>query len=121
MVFEVCKKNLEIVQGDTVAFGLEFEEINDTGDFIDLTSAYFTVRDDFDESIKCQSSLGNGIAKEEVGLYSVSLSHEQTAELEPGTYYYDMQVGLGTEIYTIFVGVMTVLPSVTGGEPDVQD
>ena len=119
MIFEVCKKNIEIVQGDTVAFGLEFEEVNDTGDFIDLTSAYFTVRESFEGEIKAQSSLGNGIAKEEVGLYSVSLSHEQTSELTPGTYYYDMQVGIDDDIYTIFTGVLTVIPSVTGVDDNV--
>ena len=118
MIFEVAKKNLEIVQGDTVNFGLEFEEVNDTGDFIDLTSAFFTVRASFDGEIICQSSLGSGIIKEEVGLYSVSLSHDQTALLNPGTYYYDMQVGIEDEVYTIFVGVMTVIPSVTGGESE---
>ena len=115
MIFEVAKKNIEIVKGDTITFGLEFEECNDTGDFIDLDSAYFTVRDSFEGAVLCQSSLNAGIVKEEVGLYSVSLSHEQTDTLDPGEYYYDMQVGIGNDVYTIFVGVMTVIPSVTGG------
>lgn len=118
MLFDVAKKDIELVRGDTLAFGLEFVR-DDEEEFIDLDSAYFTIRAQFDESILCQASLGDGIAKESDGVYSIRVSPEQTATLSPGAYYYDMRVGVGNDEYTIFIGILNVIPSATGGETGV--
>ena len=119
MIFDVARKDIETVQGDSLVFALEFESYDDDGDIIDLSSAFFTVRGAFDGEIICQASLNSGIAKEEPGVYSVRLSPEQTANLEPGNYYYDLQVGLGDDVFTIVTGVLQSIPSVTGGESNV--
>ena len=100
--------NFSMVRGDTVAFGLELEDLDQ-----DLDTAFFTVRQSYDGPIVFQRSIGNGIEKAETGVYRIRIAPENTAGIEAGKYYYDLQIGVNSDIFTPMIGVMTVEHDVT--------
>ena len=103
------EKVINMVRGDTLAFGLEF-----TGLDQDLDSAYFTAKASYDdENPVFQKSLGDGIEKAEDGKYRVRLAPEDTENVNSGKYYYDLQIGVNSDVYTILYGVINIYPDVT--------
>lgn len=106
---ETCIKS---VRGDTIAFAIEIEGLDQ-----DLESAYFSCKKNFtDENYIFQKSLGDGIEKVETNKYRIRVAPEDTAEVDPGRYYIDIQIGANGDIYTIFYGILNLLPDVTEEE-----
>lgn len=99
------KKNINNVRGDTYSLGLKVEEIDQA-----LESAYFTCRDKLnDESnILFQKSLENGISitshQGKTYEYAIRIAPEDTQSLQAGIYYYDLEVGINDDIFTIMKG-----------------
>lgn len=98
--FEIgADQNINMVRGDTFSFGLELMQLDQ-----DLESAFLTVRKSFDGDFVFQKSIGNGIEKVETGLYGFRIAPEDTIDLEAGHYYYDVQIGLNSDKWTIVKG-----------------
>lgn len=96
--------NLTMVRGDTLAFGIEIEGLD-----TDLESAYFTAKDSYSaETPAFQKSLGDGITKVETGKYRVRVAPEDTRNVNPGQYYYDLQIGVNSDVYTIMKGTLDI-------------
>lgn len=103
-------KSLIMVKGDTFAFGLEFEGLDQ-----DLDSAYFSCKKNIsDETYTFQKTLEDGIEKVETNKYRVRVAPEDTADVEAGKYYYDLQIGANDDVYTIIKGVLTIESEITG-------
>lgn len=108
--------NISTFRGDTLAFGLAFKDLGQ-----DLDSAFFTVKQSFDAADPVvQKSIGDGITKvedsgEEVK-YRVRVAPEDTQDLTPGTYVYDLQIGVNDDIYTILSGKLEIKADVTRTE-----
>lgn len=103
------EKVINMVKGDTLAFNMEF-----TGLEQDLSSAYFTAKQSYDSQDNVfQKSLGNGISKVSDGVYAVRLAPADTATVQAGKYYYDLQVGVNGDIFTILYGIINLYPDVT--------
>lgn len=103
------EKVINMVKGDTLAFGMEF-----TGLDQDLDSAYFTAKQSYDtEQTIFQKSLNDGIEKVSDGVYSVRLAPEDTANVIAGKYYYDLQIGANGDVYTLLYGIINLYPDVT--------
>lgn len=101
--------NLSMVRGDTLAFGMEFEDLDQ-----DLDGAYFSCKTSFSASeYVFQKTLTNGISKVATGQYRVRIAPEDTADVDPGTYYYDLQIAANSDVFTILRGVLEILPDVT--------
>lgn len=96
-------QNINMVRGDTFAFGLEIDGIDQ-----DLETAFFTVRKSYDGDIIFQRSIGNGVEKVETGLYSIRIAPENTKELEAGHYYYDFEIGLNSDVFTLAKGDLLI-------------
>lgn len=101
-------QNMKMVKGDTLSFGVEIE-----GNTQDLDSAYFSCKKDIDSSDYIfRKSLNDGIWKDSTGennvIYGVRVAPEDTEELEAGNYYYDMEIGINDDIFTILKGVLTI-------------
>lgn len=107
-----CKNiNLCMVRGDTLAFSFEVEGI-DT-----LDTAYFSCKANADdENYVFQKSLIDGISLVETGKYRVRVAPTDTKDIEVGSYYYDLEIGVNSDIYTILKGVLKVEQDVTRGE-----
>lgn len=92
-------QNITMVRGDTFAFGLELLQLDQ-----DLETAFLTARKSYDGNAIFQKSLGHGIEKVETGLYRFRIAPEDTRDIEAGHYYYDVQIGLNSDVFTIAKG-----------------
>lgn len=102
------RNNIRHVKGDTYSSALE--AVNE-----EVDSAYFTCRDsqNDDSNILFEKSLNNGISLvgtrvteegETVYQYAVRIAPADTKDIQSGTYFYDLQVGLNGDIFTIMKG-----------------
>ncbi len=108
-------KNLRMVRGDTLAFAVEIEFDENPQN---LGTAYFTCKQDYDDATYLfQKSLGQGIerVKQEGNsiFYRVRIAPQDTSGLDIGVYYYDLQIGLNSDIYTILRGSLKLDGDVT--------
>lgn len=100
--------NIKMVKGDTQSFGFELEGVEN------LDAAYFSCkRNSQDENYLFQRSLNNGITKRAENQYVVRITPDNTALLEPGQYWYDLEISKNGDIFTIFRGVLDLLPEIT--------
>ena len=106
-----CKDmNLCMVRGDTLAFSFEVEGVSS------LDTAYFSCKLNADDSdYVFQKSLEDGISPVDGGKYRVRVAPEDTADIEIGNYFYDLEIGANSDIYTILKGILKVEQDVTRG------
>ena len=79
---------INMVRGDTLAFGLDFENLDQ-----DLESAFFSVKvNATDDYYIFQKSLENGIYKVADNEYIVRIAPEDTAELDAGNFSSDQSL-----------------------------
>ena len=101
--------NIAMVRGDTLAFAVEIEDLDQ-----DLDTCFFSCKSDpSDTEYVFQKSLDNGIEKESIGKYKVRVAPEDTENVEPGKYQYDLQIGLNGDIYTVLKGQLEIVFDIT--------
>ena len=96
--------NLDIIRGDTV--NIQFEIESDT--VLDLTS------DDFEITFSLKRSATDNayvfqkdktaVTSPADNVFILRVAPEDTVNLIPGYYYYDLQLNIGTDVYTIAIG-----------------
>ena len=107
--FKMENKNITMTRGDTLSFGMEFD-----GLVQDLDSAYFTCKSNKSDADNVfQKSIDNGITKIDSGQYVVRVAPSDTKDIEAGKYYYDLEIGVGDDIFTIMHGVLEIIQDVT--------
>ena len=97
-----------MTRGDTVSFNMEIEGLDQ-----DLDTAFLTCRKSYTGEILFQKSLGNGITKQDTGLYVLRIAPEDTKDVEPAKYYYDLELGVNGDKFTILKGVLDIEPDMT--------
>ena len=107
--------NLETTRGDTFSFGLELDGVGDS-----VTAITFTCKNNFDDSANVfQKTIGNGITLDHMdgdnAFYKVRIAPEDTATLELGKYFYDIEVQANHDVFTIAKGALTITYDVTNG------
>ena len=109
--FQFQNQNITMVKGDTLAFNVEV--FDETGQPITVDSAYMTCKEipTNDEYI-FQKSLGHGITQED-GIMVVRVAPNDTIEAEAGEYFYDFQIGVGQDKFTIMIGTFSLMQNVT--------
>lgn len=104
MVNIMADTNISMTRGDTMSFGIQYE-----GTDQDLSDAFFTMKNDMDEVTPVlQKTLNHGISKVGTGQYVVRLAPSDTANLEPGYYYYDCEIRINGDRFTIMKGMLTL-------------
>ena len=107
-------KNIKMVRGDTLSFGIEYAF--DDHSHQDLETCYFSCKKSEDDTeYVFQKSLSDGISKVSNGKYRVRVAPEDTEDVEAGNYYYDLEFGLNGDIFTIIKGILTIENDVTRG------
>ena len=105
--------NLEMTKGDTLSFGVEIIDLGQ-----EIEEAYFTVKNNYDDDPLFQKSLGNGIQLDTVEgenyTYIVRVAPEDTENLEPKKYYYDFEIRLNGDVFTILKGILDLEFDVRG-------
>lgn len=101
-------ENLSMIRGDTLAFGFELEGVSA------INGAYFSVKkNQFDTAYVVQKSFADGIEQIEAGKYSVRVAPNDTYNLEVGTYYYDLQIEVNGDVFTILYGTLEIEADIT--------
>ena len=98
------RKNIRHTRGDTYSIGFVSSE--------ELDNVYFTCRDGLndDSELLFQKKLGDGITLTEITEgeypyeYAVRVAPEDTRNIQAGTYYYDMQININEDVFTIMKG-----------------
>lgn len=99
--------NIRHVKGDTFSCALVVEDLGQ-----DLDEVSFTCRDgaNDDSEILFQSTLGDGIslvdydAEKDIRKYAIRVAPEKTKDLQSGTYYYDEEIRVNDDVFTIMKG-----------------
>ena len=99
--------NIRHVKGDTFSCAVTIENLGQ-----DLDSVYFTCRDSLndDAEILFEKALGDGITlvdydqENDIRKYAVRIAPEDTKNVQSGSYFYDLQVGVNYDIFTIMKG-----------------
>ena len=104
-------QKLTMTRGDTASFGLQ--TMLDDGTGYDLETAFFSVRAGFDGALVFQKSLGDGITKRDEGIYSVRIAPEDTQHIPAGQYYYDLEIGANSDVFTVLRGILQIEHDVT--------
>ena len=103
-------KNIDLVRGDTLAFDVKVSELGGGS----VASMFFSVKKKAtDTQYVFQESIGHGITLLSGGTYKVRVAPGDTAPLPPGKYAYDLQIGIGQDIYTMLMGTLTLIQDVT--------
>lgn len=114
--FRMEDQNISMIRGDTLAFNLVLYDENGELYTEDLTDAYFTCKsnkiDDRYAFIKTLAN-ENGITKVKDGVYLIKVAPEDTRSLEAGRYFYDLQVGMNDDVFTVMHGVLEIEQDVT--------
>lgn len=105
----VKNTNLEMIRGDTLAFAVEIEDLDQ-----DLDSVFFSCKKSANDTVYVfQKSLEDGITKIETGRYRVRVAPQDTYNLKPQTYRYDLQLGLNGDIATVLKGTLKIVEDIT--------
>ena len=103
-------KSISLIKGDTFTFDLFFSDLEN----IDIINIFFSVKkEQHDLKYILQKSINNGITLIDTLKYRIQLSSEDTQNLNQGRYYYDLQVNLGNDIYTIMMGTFNLKEDIT--------
>lgn len=102
-------KDITMVRGDTLAFSFKFQGLNQA-----LDTAYFSCKaNPTDNTYLFQKSLSDGIEADENNVYKVRVAPDDTEDIPAGDYFYDLQVGVNDDIYTILIGQLFLRQDVT--------
>lgn len=109
--FQFENQNIKMVKGDTLAFNVEV--FDEAGNPITVDSAYMTCKKiPTGEDFVFQKSLNNGIIQSD-GIMVVRVAPNDTKEVDAGEYFYDFQIGVEQDVYTIMIGTLSLEQNVT--------
>lgn len=105
----VADTNLAMIRGDTFAFGVEIEGLDQ-----DLETAYFSCKKSAnDTEYIFQKTITDGISKVETGKYRVRVAPTDTKDIKAGSYRYDLQIGVNGDIFTVLKGEIAIMEDIT--------
>ena len=97
-----------VKQGDEFSFTVTFKNLQE-----DLTTFNMGVKKEYtDETLLVNKSLGNGISKISAGKYRVDFSPEETQDLTPDFYVYDLRFTLDSVVFTPLYGYLNIQETV---------
>lgn len=110
------KNNIRHVKGDTLAMALIVEGLGQ-----EFESIYFTCRNNLNDDgvILFAKSLYNGISlieydeEHDIRKYMIRIDPYDTKDLQAGTYFYDEQVAVNGDVFTIMKGKFIIEQDVT--------
>ncbi len=108
--------DFEFTRGDTKVFKFKLKDKN--GEELKLASTdkiYLTAKKNAKSTEKAfQKTLGNGIELKDDGYYYVTINSNDTANLNYGTYGYDIEIKTATGIVkTLLIGSITLTEEYT--------
>lgn len=111
--FQMTDENITMVAGDTLSFNVIIKDQN--GDPVEVDGATFKAKSRLtttSTSLSINKYLNHGITQDGAVL-TVRLDPEDTASLE-GFYYYDMDITVGSDRFTLLRGMLQIEYDVKG-------
>ena len=109
--FQFQNQNITMVKGDTLAFNVEIYD--DNGDPVLVDSAFFSCKKNLNDDVfTFQKSLVDGISQTD-SILTVRVAPEDTKDVESGEYFYDFQIGVDSDVYTLMIGVLTLMQDIS--------
>lgn len=109
--FQFQNQNITMVKGDTLAFNVEV--FDEAGQPITVDSAFMTCKEiPTGEDFIFQKTLSDGITQSD-GIMVVRVAPNDTKEIDAGEYFYDLQIGVGQDVFTIMIGTLSLMQNVT--------
>jgi hypothetical protein len=109
--FNMTDENITMVKGDTLSFNVSIKD--DEGNPVTVDTAYFLcTAAPASQTYIFYKSLGDGITQED-GVLTVRVSPSDTGNKYAGIYYYDLQIGIDGDIYTLLRGLLTLEQDIT--------
>lgn len=109
--FKMEDKNITMVRGDTLSFNIFVTDPD--GNAVTVDSADFTCKKlATDESNVFRKSLNAGILQDDDCL-TVRVAPSDTENVDAGRYFYDCQIGVDDDVFTILKGILTIEQDVT--------
>lgn len=105
------RNNIRHVKGDTFSCALVVEDLGQ-----ELDAISFTCRENLNDNseILFQCSLNDGIseveydAENDIRKYAVRVAPSKTENLQSGTYYYDAEIRVNNDVFTIMKGLFII-------------
>lgn len=105
------QKNFKFVRGDSFYFA--FVMNNSAGNPLTVNEAYFSCKANIDDlEYVFQKDLSDGIELVN-DRYNVRIAPEDTENLVAGEYYYDLEVVINEDVYTLMRGELDLLSDIT--------
>lgn len=105
--FKFTDDFINLTRGNTLAFGFTLEGIDE------VDKAYFSCKKDLsDTTYLFQKSIGDGITKTEDG-YTVRVAPEDTENADLGQYFYDLEIQVNNDTFTVLKGILNLTFDVT--------
>lgn len=100
---------LEMVRGDTLGIGLQFDNLSGT-----IDEVVMSCRPAFGAaSLTFQGSTAGGEVTVDGGNVYICIPPEATEAVAPGMYVYDVQITSGADVFTPLLGNLKILYGVT--------
>lgn len=97
-------KIFNVKRGDQLSFTVTFTNLQE-----DFTTFVMGIKANYkDEQMLITKSLNNGITKLQTGKYRVDFTSEDTSDLTPDQYVYDLRFTLGDTAYTPLSGYLNI-------------
>lgn len=112
------RNDIRHCKGDTYSSAMIIEGLGQT-----IDSIYFTCRDSLNDNaeILFQSGLNDGISlveydeEKDIRKYAVRIAPTKTRNLQSGTYYYDLELSVNSDVFTVMKGKFIVEQDTTRG------
>lgn len=100
-------KVFQVKHGDQFSFIVYFKNLNQ-----DLSTIRFGLKEEYDEPLLIDKSLGDGIVKIDTTHYQVNFSVTDTSGLDAGLYLFDLRYTIGDIPKTPLSGYLLINDSV---------
>ena len=115
--YNVLKKDITMVKGDTMSFGFQIQGLEGSTP----SSIVFSCKDDpEDDTAIFVSSLSDGgiwldsqDAESDILTYGVRVAPYKTKDLDTGRYFYDLQIAVNADVFTLMKGRLQLEYDVT--------
>lgn len=114
--YNVLKKDITMVKGDTMTFGFQIQGLAGSAP----SSITFSCKEDpEDDTAIFTSSLSGGIWLDEEDeetdtlTYGVRVAPYKTKDLDTGRYFYDLQIAVNSDVFTLMKGRLQLEYDVT--------
>lgn len=112
--FHMEQKYIRMVKGDTLSFGIQIMDEEGNPFTQELDHACFTcVSFNTENKFLFQKTLADGISKVGDGEYCVRVAPEDTKYAKYGKYFYDLEIGVNNDVFTIMRGILELEQDIT--------